>query len=228
MIDMSSSDFELNALFSSFREIEEGVYFKHYGFEIPASAETTEGEGSSTFGDFEAKALLWHKQPEDNADCLALKLIIEGITGNDSQNQMDIRQECIERGLFHADSGASLDDVIEMLKLNASGNGKAKWQVDVMANCALSELAEAVDSRDEVICYVNRMQMDYEGELSYPGQNADTLVHAIGISFHNDEGDYVILNDVSRDDGAGRKIPLDRFLKAWATGDNTIITVARR
>ena len=100
--------------------------------------------------------------------------------------------------------------------------------VDVISNSSLAELTEYVDSSDEIICYVNRMLLEQDGGYRYPGLNADGLVHIIGINYSKDNADFVIINDVSSDSGAGKRILLESFLNAWSASDYTAITIAWR
>lgn len=225
---MGSFDLGSDSLLNGFQEIEEGVYFRHYGLELPYGEAVKESAEIVSFGDFEAKSLLWQKQIDVYANSIALKSVVDSSLYGYTVSQSDIIKECTERGLFLTSCGVSFDDLVEMLKSGAGGEDEDALSVDVLFNCDLQELTEYVDSNDEVICYVNMMLLDYDREYSFPGLNSDSLVHIIGVSFSDTGGDVVIINDTSKDDGAGKTIPLERFLKAWSTSDYTAITVARR
>lgn len=225
---MSSFDFESKTLFDGFQEIEEGVYFKHYGIELPPNEEIQDAHGVNSFGEFEAKSLLWQIQIDMNFESIALKSVIGNSLCGFTVSQADIAAESLNRGWFNPNCGSSFDDLIELLKWDVSKNKDYPLTVDVISNGNLTELTEYVDSSDEVICYVNKMLLEQEGDYCYPGLNADGLVHIIGISFSNDGGDFVIVNDTSSDSGAGKKIVLESFLNAWATSNYTAITISRR
>lgn len=222
---MSSFDFELNSFPEGFDEIEEGVYFKHYGINMRDYDALRDKTESDSFGCFEDKTLLWQKEISMNCNCIAMKSIIDGSLGDTEIKQNRIMEECIERGLFQKHCGSSFDDFLEMLKINFSNQAEKTMMVDVVSNSGLQELAQSVESDEEIICYVNMMFLDYDGDSDFIGLNSDGLVHVIGITFSDSNGDYVIINDVEKDNGAGRKIALDRFIKSWSTSNYTAITV---
>ena len=225
---MSSFDIESNFCPDGFNEIEEGVYFKHYGMDM-LDKDIPRGEiEASSFGCFEEKSLLWQKQVDVNGDSIALKSIIESSFKKEDIDQNRIMKECTERGLFQKHCGSSFDDFVEILNMNLSDDSKNTFTVDVASNSGLLELTDCVESDEEVICYVNMMLLDYDGNYSFRGLNSDGLVHVIGICFSDTDGDYVIINDVEKEYGAGKKIELDKFLKSWSTSDYTAITVAWR
>ncbi len=220
-------DFEKNAFREGFEEIEEGVYYKHYGIELSSETEIREFPKTESFGDYEIKAQFWEKQMSANTECIALKAIIAHSLNEDTIQQVHIEKECLEKGFYRPEWGTSFDDVLEILKLDLN-NKQENFDVEVLFNSSLMDLTEHVDSNGEVVCYVNRMLLEYDGSYNFPGLNADSLIHVIGIVFGNAEDDYVVINDVSREDGAGIKISLDNFLNAWATSGNIAITVFRR
>lgn len=224
---MSLFDFGSNPLFDGFHEIEEGVYFRHYGIELPCNEVIRDDVEIVSFGDFEVKSLLWQKRIDIHADSIAVKSVVDSSLYGRTVGQREIIKECTERGLFLPGCGASFDDLIEMMRSKFDDEEKDDLWADVLSNCSLQELTEYVDSSDEVICWVSMMLMDYDGEC-YPGLNSDGLIHVIGISFSDTDGDFVIINDVSKDDGAGKRIPLKRFLKAWSTSNYTLVAVSRR
>lgn len=225
---MNPFDLESIALFDGFDELEEGVYFKHYGMKL-LSDEAEQGYREiDSFGDYEAKALLWQKQIEANADCIALKTIADNSLNGVETTQADIKREAIARGFFQLNCGASFDDVIKILELDASTDAENSIRADVFLNMDLSELIEYMGGDEDIICYVNRIILDCGDSFCFPRLNADGFIHVIGIEFCNDECDYIVINDVSKDHGAGIRIPLDRFLKAWSTSDYTVIIVSRR
>ena len=225
---MSLFDLESNPFFDGLYEIEEGVYFKHYGVELASNGVLLETDGITTFGDFETKSLLWKRQIEFQTDGIALKSVVGSSLCDCAINQNDLLKECVERGLFHSECGSSFDDFIEIMKWDTSKGGKNTFVVDTVSNSDLSELTEYVDSRDEIICYVNMMLLDQSGKFDYPGLNADGLVHVIGINFNDVDGDCVIINDPSCDIGAGKRIPVESFLNAWSASEYTAIIVALR
>lgn len=229
---MSSFDFEANSLFSGFREIDEGVYFKHYGFDVLEMNEASDDIDTNSFGYIEEKSMLWQKQIEINGDCIALKSVVDRSLTKENVEQSTIMAESLERGLFSKDCGSSFDDFVELFKTNSFNNGEnvnnKEFAVDIISNGSLLELTECVESSEEIICYVNKMLLDYDGNCDFIGLNADGLVHVIGVVFNDSNGDYVIINDTENDDGAGRKIELSKFLKAWSSSDYTAITVAWR
>lgn len=228
MIFMSSFDFESDFCPEGFNEIDEGVYFKHYGTDMLDEELPLKETEANSFGRFEEKALLWQKQIDLNGDSIALKSIIEGSLKKEAVDQNRIMKECTDRGLFQKHCGSSFDDFVEILNINLSDDIKNTFAVEATSNVGLAELTECVESDGEVICYVNKMLLDYDGKYNFRGLNSDGFVHVIGISFSDTDGDYAIINDVEKEYGAGRKIALDKFLKAWSTSDYTAITVARR
>lgn len=219
---MKPYDFEPNELFRRFREIEEGVYFKHYGIELPDHEWLPDAVESGFFGDIEAKKLFWQRQEDECGDSIALKSILTQALKGTAVAQAEIAQEGRERGWYHPDLGSSLDDFVELLKWNSGIEGESPITVELISNVSLAELAEYVDSGYEVVCYVNLLLLEREGDCCCPGLNADSLVHLIGISFQEDE-DFVFANLPEEDSGAGRKIPLESFLNAWSAGNNTLI-----
>lgn len=223
---MSSFDFESKSLFDGFLEIEEGVYFKHYGMELSYNEEARDVDEAFFFGDFEAKSLFWQKQIDIYAESVALKSIITQSLCGFSIPQSDVAKESLDKGWFHSDYGSSFDDFVELLKWDASKSQECFLTVDVISNSSLAELTEYVDSSDEIICYVSRMLLEQDGDYRYLGLNADSLVHIIGINYSKDNADFVIINDVSSDSGAGKRILLESFLNAWSASDYTAITIA--
>lgn len=225
---MSPFDFESNLLFDGIYKIEEGVYIKHYCIEALQKDVMEEKDDINSFGEYESKSLLWQKQINSKADSIALKSIVTTSLRNCAIDQHDLLNICFEMGLFHPEYGSSFDDFISLLKLNTSNNETNTFVVDVITNCNLTELLEFVESRDEVICYVNMMLLYQKEKLNYPGLNADGLVHVTGMCFSNECGDVIIINDTSSDMGAGKKIPLQNFLNAWSKSEYTTIMIALR
>ena len=223
---MSVMDFEfgLNLPIDGLQELEEGVYFKHYGMDLTESGELQESMVSERFGEYEAKACFWQKQTEPLGESLALQAMFESLVQGTGVSQEQLRRDAIQQGRFQPGCGTSLEDIEELLKQSSDD---APIYVENRIGCTLAEIAEAVDTDGETLCYVSMLILDCEELQDYPGLNADGLVHVTGISFQDEEGDIVYINDVTKDDGAGRKIPLDVFLRAWSASDYRAIIVSR-
>lgn len=90
---MSLFDFESKSFFDGFYEIEEGVYLKHYGIEIPFHETAKDADEINSFGDFEVKSLLWQKQIDMHSESVAPKSIITDSLCGFTLSQFDAVKE---------------------------------------------------------------------------------------------------------------------------------------
>lgn len=225
---MNSFEFNSKSFLDELTEIEDGIYFKHYGFDNKFDdVNDLPVEEGLLYGDPDRHIPLWERRLERETDTVAYRTAFEKTFGNKEMSQDKIREELIHLGLYQNECGMSFEGFLNSFKVSMSPEKTDDFIVERLTDSSLTELMEYVDSNAFVLCYVNSLILEYPLCSDIPGFNADAFVHVIGIEFE-DEEDYVFINDSSCDDGAGRKILLKDFLNAWSVNGYTAIGISRR
>ena len=225
---MDPFEIDESSFLEGFRELEEGIYVKNYGMELREEQLETPELGLDDFGAPEAKALAWQKRIDETGDCLALKAEAASALGQLFPDQQALREICLERGILQPGCGASMDDLIVVLGMDDSGLEDERLLVEVIDDCGFAEFLEYVDSDSVVFCHVSMPLIDVEGLQDLPGLNADGFLQVIGVRLDPEGEDCVVVNDASKEEGAGMKISLDRFMRAWSTSAYRMLSVTQR
>ncbi len=196
------------------RSLEHGVALERREPELSGVefAETTE-----LIGNPEKDMENWHRQTEQNSCAIACQeMVAEQLLHRDFSEEEMIRF-AKERGWYRSESGTPeghVGDILEALGLEVE---REKGQT-------LSDLAEDLQRGRKVICGVNNMILSNPDFAELPGQRANHAVEVIGIEVTPSKDVQIILNDFGVENGRGRRVSADTFMKAWNTGRNFSVT----
>ena len=190
---------------------EDGLIVEHIGKGDMLSEIDVEGDG--VLGNPESDDDNWHLQ-NANYSCAVVcqEFIAEQLLKRDFSEQ-EFSEYAVRKGWYNVNSGTSLYDVgniLEDLGLN----------VEKSENLTLEDLAQELESDGKVICAVNTSILRNPLYSLIPGLNADHAVQVIGIDYSDPNNPEVILNDPGVEDGQGRRIDSETFLKSWKTSNN--------
>lgn len=132
-------------------------------------------------------------------------------------SEKDMIRFAEEKGWYRAESGTPerhVGDILESLGL----------EVNREAGQTLSDLAEDLQRGRKIICSVNNMILSNPDFAELPGIKANHAVEMIGIDASTPDHIQVILNDSGVEDGQGRRVSADTFMKAWNTSRNYAVT----
>jgi len=112
-------------------------------------------------------------------------------------------------GGFLTNSGTEMDDIGRLLE----GHGVATHQ-----SIGVDNLLNDLTHGRKVIVAVDSGElwgMDSSLEDSFTGQSPDHAVVINGLDLSDPSNPIAVINDPGHPDGAGMRVPLDRFLDAW-------------
>lgn len=127
--------------------------------------------------------------------------------------------------------GTFREDVITLL--NKFGiNADYTTYLKTEGSLALDNMTAALSQKQSVIVSVNNKLMydawskQYFGDkwTWYPGPSSNESNHAVTVLSVNMTKGVVYINDSAPPQGQGLAVPLDQFMKAWATGDFALTT----
>lgn len=94
-------------------------------------------------------------------------------------------------------------------------------------NAEFQDLENVLNNGDRAIVGVFNMGLDNDYEGFYPAWSANHAIEVIGIDKSNPEDIKVIVNDPGVEDGCGKRIDYDVFMKAWDTSGGFMVVADR-
>lgn len=175
------------------------------------------GETVETIGNPEKDMENWHPQSEHNSCAIACQeFVAEQLLQKDFSEQ-DMIRLAKEQGWYTSEAGTPLGhvgDILEALDLETSRE----------SGQTLSDLAENLQHGRKIICAVNNMILENADYAEIPGLKANHAVEVIGIDVSGPGEAQVILNDSGVENGQGRRVSAEAFVKAWNTSRNFAVT----
>ncbi len=195
---------------------EQGIELEHFGraeqFEPNEWNESKEGT-DAIYGNPEKDAESWHRQEQDMSCAVACQeFVAEQLTGREFE-ESELSRMAEENGWFTPEGGTPMNDVGKILE--SMGISVERGQ-----NYTLSDMAEALENGEKVICGVNNSILSNPVFARIPGMRANHAVEVIGIDASDSAHVKVILNDPGVENGKGLRVDADTFAKAWGTSDN--------
>jgi len=173
-----------------------------------------------------ADLALWEEQDDLNSCAVAATNMMFRTVGLDIDEQ--VTAAIFEsRGIYDPDAGTNpelIDDVINEMAIRGDLDLHAV-QIDGFTPESLQDM---LDDGIRPLVGVDSSELYDDGNrlLNAMGLIPDTghAVQVIGV-IHNEEGDFVVINDPGTPDGAGQVIPMKTFLNASEDFGNTAIAV---
>ncbi|MEV7168243.1 hypothetical protein AB0O18_00965 [Streptomyces sp. NPDC093224] len=184
------------------------------------------GPPDPVVGDPETAAAYWHQQ-EAPFSCavVAQEYVLDRVTGVD-RTEADLSTLADEKGWYHPGSGTRIADMDQLLQHHGVPS-----TLEFGAN--MDDLRFALADGDHVIVAVDSDELrpgppvadttDLEGVPYIPGQGADHAVVVTALDYSDPDAPAVVLNDSSHPDGAGYRVPMDDFYRAWTDSGHVII-----
>ena len=191
--------------------LEDGVNLEHFGTqnEIPEETETVE----NIIGNPEKDAENWHLQTEQNSCAIACQSFIAEQLLDGEYPEEEMIKLANKQGWYDSAEGTSPVNVGRILE-------KVGLDVERSYDVSFSELAEALENDEKIICGVNNAILAQPEMAQIPGLRANHAVQVIGIDYSNPNNVEVILNDPGVENGQGIRHNLETFMAAWKTGGN--------
>lgn len=196
------------------RDLEHGVTLEQYKLK---EEDAEFAEVAEYIGNPEKDMENWHPQTEQNSCAIACQEFVAEQLLHQDFSEKEMIHFAKEQGWYRSESGtpeSHVGDILESLGL----------EVDREAGQTLSDLAEDLQRGRKVICSVNNMILSNPDFAELPGMKANHAVEIIGIDVSNPDHIQVILNDSGVEDGQGRQVSADTFMKAWNTSRNYAVT----
>lgn len=196
------------------RDLEHGVTLEQYerGIEGIESSEMAE-----IIGNPEQDRENWHLQTENNSCAIVCQeFVAEQLLQKDFLER-DMIHFAKEQGWYTSETGMPLGhvgDILESLGLETSRE----------SGQTLSDLAGDLQQGRKIICAVNNMVLENPDYAKIPGIKANHAVEIIGIDVSCPDDVKIILNDSGIENGGGRQVSAETFMKAWNTGRNFAVT----
>ena len=190
---------------------QKGLAFEHIGQKKIAINSIKEDDG--IFGNPETDDNNWHMQNAKYSCAVVCQEFVAEQLLNKNFSEKEFADFAEKKGWYNVDSGTSLYDtgnILEELGINVQRN----------ENLTLNDLAQELESDGKIICAVNTSIMQNPLFSLIPGLKADHAVQVIGIDYSNPKDPEVVLNDPGVENGQGRRVNLNTFLKAWETSNN--------
>jgi Peptidase_C39 like family len=190
----------------------------------PHAAAPTDHVGVLTAGDPEGDKHHWHYQvPYGDNSCAVVSQasILEAIFGHPF-SEAEMAQEAREIGHYTPQGGTPIEDMGNILE----HHGVHVTQAD---GTSYDRIIDALSHGEKVIVAVNANEI-WHPQVDAAGHPVDQPVagHAVWLTGvqKDDNGHYfAILNDTGTPDGAGERVPLEQFDRAWgAFGHHSVIT----
>ena len=190
---------------------ENGLFFEHIGEGNLLS--DTHYNNDLVFGNPEEDDDNWHKQSSKfSCAVVCQEFVAEQILNRDFSEQ-DFSTFAKKQGWYDSNSGTSLYDVGNILETMGINVEKSE-------NLTLNDLAQELEADGKIICAVNSSIMQNPLFSLIPGLSADHAVQVIGIDCSDPDEPKVILNDPNVENGKGRQVDAETFLKSWDTSNN--------
>lgn len=196
------------------RDLERGVTLEQYELS-PAGMEAA--ETVELFGNPEKDMENWHPQTEHNSCAIACQeFVAEQLLQKDFSEE-DMIHFAKEQSWYTSEAGTPLGHVGDILETLGLETSRESGQT-------LSDLAEDLQHGRKIICAVNNMVLENADYADIPGLKANHAVEVIGIDVSCPGEAQVILNDSGVENGQGRRISAEAFVKAWNTSRNFAVT----
>lgn len=196
------------------RDLERGVTLEQHELN-PAGMETT--EAIELFGNPEKDMENWHPQSEHNSCAIACQEFVAEQLLQKDFSEKDMIRFAKEQGWYTSEAGTPqghVGDILEALGLETSRE----------SGQTLTDLAEDLQHGRKIICAVNNMILENADYTEIPGLKANHAVEVIGLDMSGPGEGQVVLNDSGVEDGQGRRVSVEAFVKAWNTSRNFAVT----
>ncbi|MGW3373209.1 hypothetical protein [Streptomyces hydrogenans] len=188
---------------------------------VPAPA----GPHDPVVGDPEAAALHWHQQ-EAPFSCAVVsqEYVLDRVTGTDHA-ESDLSSLAERQGWYHPEAGTPMDEMSRILEHHGV-------PVSTKEGANMDDLRFALADGDHVIVAVDSEELkqrsgggpeDLEALGYIPGQGADHAVVVTGLDYSDPDAPAVIVNDSGHEDGAGFRVPMTTFYRAWADSGHHMV-----
>ncbi len=161
----------------------------------------------------------WHVQKySDSCAVVCQEFILEEYTGKEFEED-ELVQCALENG-WVVEGGTLPEDIgniLEYYGIETTTDYDADFQ----------DLENALNDGDRAIVGVYNMGLDNDYEGFYPAWSANHAIEVIGIDKSNPDDIKVIVNDPGVEDGCGKVIDYDVFMKAWDTSGGFMVTADR-
>lgn len=183
---------------------------------------------SKVAGDPDAAAAVWHLQETPTTCAVASQEFVlreEGLQVTEAELTDYARQ----RDWYRPGAGTPQDRLGSLLEANGV-------PVDRRSGASVDQLREALERGDRCLVAVNAEALDgvrARSRLSLrdwrrpPGQNADHAVEVTGVDDRVAGETTIVLNDPGVPAGAGRRVRLEDFERAWAGSDRYLVTTRK-
>ncbi|MER5869768.1 hypothetical protein [Streptomyces sp. NPDC002044] len=183
-------------------------------------------EGDSVVGDPAAAALYWHEQEQPfSCAVVAQEYVLDRVTGTD-RAEADLADLAAEKGWYHPGGGTAIDDMARLLEHHGV-------TVTARDGADLVDLRDALADGDHVIVPVDsgeilgpedKSPVDLEGVNRIPGQDgADHVVVVTAVDYSDPSRPVVVLNDSGHPGGAGVRVPMETFYRAWTDSGHHMV-----
>lgn len=162
----------------------------------------------------------WHKQNEMNSCAVCCQeFIAEQLLGQEFSEE-EFARYAEKEGWYDPKTGMAKGDIGNLLE--ALG-----LDVERESDLTLADLFGKLEDGDKLICCVNNMVLSNPEYAEIPGILANHAVEVIGIDYSDPEKLSVVLNDSGTEDGKGRIISAETFVKAWETSGRFVVTARK-
>lgn len=197
------------------KELESGVMLERS--EVQADQLGQLEQDDLTAGTPETDVESWHLQSEANSCAVCCQeFVAEQLLEQDFSEQKMV-EYATEQGWYNKETGTTMSDVGNLLETLG-------LEVERESGLMLSDLFGELENGHKIICGVNNMVLENPELAELPGCQANHAVEVIGIDYSNPEQVQVVLNDSGVENGMGRSVSADTFLKSWETSGRYTVT----
>jgi len=174
---------------------------------------------------------LWHVQHHDDTCAIvSQEFVLESLTGhNFSENEL--MQEAYNHGWYSPGGGTPMEHVGDLLQAHGI-------HIERGHGFTLDNLQSQLDQGNKVIVGVNGQDIWHphtptilETVLSdigfMPGQQANHAVQVVSIDHSDPTHPMVVLNDSGTPGGAGERVSMSTFERAWSTSDHFMVNTEK-
>lgn len=202
---------------ASLERLDQGVFYEVIGRR--GELEKGTEEESCVFGQGDVDCAYWSGQVHENAGGIAcLGYAIAQLTDARITDQ-ELCDRAERLGRFDPEMGISTGDMMAVLK---SYRLSPEYSEDTSMQMLMEILEEG-----KALCLVNSFLLEGKGHTPYEGSTADAFVQVIEINVQNPLNPFIRLNVPFSSDGAGKKVDLQTFSRAWKAGNRAVICVGR-
>ncbi len=161
----------------------------------------------------------WHVQAYSDTCAIACQeFILEEYSGLEIRED-DLAALALENG-WYVEGGTPYED---------TGNLLEYYGIETYRtfDANFADLENALNNGDRAIIGVYNVGFDNDYEGVYPQWSANHAIEVVGIDKSNPEDIKVIVNDPGVEDGCGKEIDLDVFMKSWSTSGNFMMVADR-